>query len=279
MITGTNGFIGRNLKEAFQDKFELDCPKRQQLDLLDSEAVYAHLGKSRPDAVVHCAVNITSVEQNLKMHFALERCSGFFGKMICVGSAAEYDMRHYVPRMTEDYFGKHVPADVYGFSKYVAALDIESRPRNIYNLRVFGIYGKYEDTKRRFITNNICRALCDMPISMNKNMYFDYLYVDDFARIVETFVRKSASKRSYNICTGTRVDLLTLAELIRTVDGRDRPIVVKEEGLKPEYSGDNGLFLREFGNFAFTPPAKAIEELYRWHQNPINFVLDPKNYA
>ena len=56
LITGTNGFIGRNLKEYFQDKDDVFAPKRQELDLLDSEAVYAYLEKGRFDAVLHCAV-------------------------------------------------------------------------------------------------------------------------------------------------------------------------------------------------------------------------------
>ena len=279
LITGTNGFIGRNLKEHFQDKHGLDCPKRADMDLLDPEAVYAYAEKGRFDVVIHCAVNILSAEQTLKMYYNLERCSGLFGRMLCVGSAAEYDMRHYVPRMAEGYFGRHIPTDIYGFSKYVIAKDIESRHRNIYNLRVFGIYGRYEDHKRRFISNNICRALCGMSLSINKNMYFDYLYVDDFARILELFLRKNAANKTYNICTGQQVDLLTLAEMIRTVHGQGTAVVVKEDGMKPEYSGDNGLFLREFGGFDFTPPGKAIEALYRWYKDPRNIALDAKNYG
>ena len=278
LITGTNGFIGRNLKEYFQDKDDVSAPKRQELDLLDSEAVYAYLEKGRFDVVIHCAVTITSVEQTLKMYFNVERGLHFIGKMICVGSAAEYDMRHYVPMMKEDRFGKHIPTDVYGFAKYVIAKDIESNPRNIYNLRVFGIYGKYEDSRRRFITNNICKALCGFNLSINKNMYFDYLYIDDFTQIVDRFLRKEPREKSYNICTGQKVDLLTLAQTVQAVDGNNLSIIVKEEGFKPEYSGNNELFLREFGNFDFTPPSRSIEELYRWYNNPQNITLNPKNY-
>ena len=59
-----------------------------------------------------------------------------------------------------------------GFQSMSIAKDIEINPRNIYNLRVFGIFGKYEDHTRRFISNNICRVLCGLDISMNKNMLF-----------------------------------------------------------------------------------------------------------
>ena len=40
LITGTNGFIGRNLKEYFQDRYEnVYCPKRGQLNLLNAKDV------------------------------------------------------------------------------------------------------------------------------------------------------------------------------------------------------------------------------------------------
>ena len=55
--------------------------------------------------------------------------------------------------MKENYFGKYIPvkSDIYSFSKYQIAKDIESKKKNIYNLRGFGIFGKYEDYRRRFI--------------------------------------------------------------------------------------------------------------------------------
>lgn len=279
LITGTNGFIGRNLKEYFQDRYDgVYCPKRADLNLLDSQAVYEYLIKNEFEVVIHCAVTITSVEQNLKMYFNIERGSSSFGKMLCMGSGAEYDMNNYISKMKEEYFGKHIPSDIYGFPKYVIAKDIESHRRNIINLRLFGIYGKYEDYKRRFISNNICRALCHLEISINKNMFFDYLYIDDFSKIVEMFINKDAQHRSYNICTGKSIDLLTLAKIIQEVDGKALPITIKEDGFKTEYTGDNTRFLQEYGEFDFTPPEKAIRELYYWYKDSSNIVLDAKNF-
>ncbi len=277
LITGTNGFVGRNLKEYFQERYtDVCCPKRQELNLLDSSAVSAYLSRCNFDIIIHCAITTTSVEQNLKMYFNIEKNSGDFGKMYSIGSGAEYDMNHYIPKMKEEYFGKHIPDDIYGFSKYIIAKDIESKPRNIINLRLFGIYGKYENYKRRFISNNICRALCNLDISINQNMLFDYLHVDDFSRIVEMFIQHNAQKPSYNICTGKTIDLLTLAQIIQKVDGRGLPITVKEKGFKTEYTGDNAIFMQEYGKFDFTPHEKSIDDLYHWYKDPGNIVLNVK---
>lgn len=266
LITGTGGFVGRNLKEYLHAQYsDLKCPRSNELDLTDTVAVANYLMSNKFDVVIHCAVNIASIEQNLRMYFNLERCSGHFGRMLSVGSGAEYDSRHYIPKMKEDYFGKHVPVDIYGLSKFVVAKDIESLARNIYNLRVFGIFGKYEDYRRRFISNNIFRVLSGLDISVNRNMRFDYLYVDDFCKLVDIFIQADPVRRSYNVCTGNSIDLMSIAEIIREVHGADVKICVKQEGMNTEYSGDNSLVSCEFGPFDFTPIRKAVEDLYRWY--------------
>jgi nucleoside-diphosphate-sugar epimerase len=107
-------------------------------------------------------------------------------------------------------------------------------------------------------------------------MYFDYLYVNDFTRIAQIFVHKDGAKRTYNICTGKSIDLLTLAKIINQVHGKNLPIEIKEEGLNNEYTGDNSLFLDEFGEFDFTPAEKAVRELYNWYKESSNIEFGPK---
>ncbi|MDP3705975.1 MAG: NAD(P)-dependent oxidoreductase [Legionellaceae bacterium] len=280
LITGTNGFVGKNLLEYYQSRYEhVYSPKRADLDLLDSQAVENYLAKHRFDVVINNAVTLTSVEQNIKIYFNLERCSDLFGFMINPGSGSEYDPKHYEPKMKESYFGKYIPDDIYGFSKYVIAKDIEYKSGNIVNLRLFGVFGKYENYKRRFISDNISRALSGMDLSVNKNVYFDYLYIDDFCKITEMVIKKRPKKHTYNICTGERIDLFSLARTIRDVHGHEVLIQVKQEGLNPEYSGDNSLFISEYGNFNFTELKKSIALLYQWYRDESNLVFDKKEYC
>lgn len=268
LINGANGFVGRNLAEYFRARYEnVFTPRRTELDLCDAGAVRQYFSLNRFDIVIHCAVTLTSVEQNLKMYFNVECCADAFGKMISVGSGGEYDARHYTPMMKEDYFGKHVPTDIYGFSKYVIGKDIEQGHKNIFNLRVFGIYGKHENYMRRFISNNICRVLAGLDLSVKKNSRFDYLYVKDFSRILEGFMKSEPTHKSYNVCTSRPVDLYSLAEMIRAIHGKDTKITAQNDGMNPEYSGDNSRFLQEFGSVQFTEHKNAISELYDWYRN------------
>ena len=96
VVLGSNGFIGKNIVEflSSRDYLVLD-PKRQELDLLDTKKVHNYISYHKPDIVIHSAVNINSVIDNARIYFNLERCSQFFGRMITIGSGAEYDLKNY----------------------------------------------------------------------------------------------------------------------------------------------------------------------------------------
>ena len=212
------------------------------------------------------------------MYFNIEKLSNSYGKLICIGSGAEFDGKNYIPKMKEEYFDKYVPSksDIYGYSKYEIAKDILKEKRNIYNLRVFGIFGKYEDYRRRLISNNICRLLCGMNVSLNKNAFFDYMYVNDFSKIVEMFFDRNPEHSTYNTCTGEAIDFLKIAKIINETDGRGKPIEVKQDGDNGEYSGDSSRFFKEFGTINFTKPEVSIKELYNWYKNESNLKFDEK---
>lgn len=268
LILGGTGFIGRNLVERYSREglFELRAPRRAELDLLDTAAVEDYCLREKPDVVVLVAVNIQSLEENLQIYYNVARSHHAYGRLITVGSGAEYDMRHYHPMLREEDFGRHIPADTYGLSKFVAARDIEQGGRDAVNLRVLGIFGEYEDYTRRFISNNICRALAGLNITLFQDMRFDYLDVQDFAQILKRFILNRPQQRNYNVSTAEPVALLTLARLIHETHGdAATQIVVRAEGMKAEYSADNRRFLDEFGPFEFTTKQASVARLYDWY--------------
>ena len=208
LITGANGFIGKNILSGIKDKYIVYAPKREELNLLESNNVLGYLEKNKFDIIIHAAnVNTSrnklntcydSLDGNLRMFFNLERCKDYYGKMFYFGSGAEYDMQHYIPDMKEDYFGTHIPSDPYGFSKYIMSKAC-SESNNIYDLRLFGVYGKHEEYERRFISNAICRALAGKDITIQKNVYFDYLYIDDLKKIMQWFIENEPKHKHYNV--------------------------------------------------------------------------------
>ena len=273
LILGGNGFIGKNMVEYFSnnDKYECYFPNRLELNLFNTQNIEDYLKNNSFDVVIHSAVNITSVEDNLQMYFNVERCSEYYGKLITIGSGAEYDMKNYYPMMTEDYFEKNIPSDIYGLSKFVVSKDIEYSNKNAVNLRVLGIFGKYEDYTRRFISNNIAKALCGNDITLFQNMKFDFIYVIDFLRILEIFINNDTREKNYNICTSQPIEFLELANIIHRVHGdTNTKVIAKKEGMKEEYSADNSRFIKEFGDFEFTDFNESVKDLYNWYKSNVD---------
>ena len=142
-------------------------------------------------------------------------------------------------------------------------LDFESK--NIINLRLFGIYGKYEYWPFKFISISCCKAIKGIPISIKQNVYFDFLFIEDFCKIIEWFIFNRPIYKDYNVSTGTKIDLFTLAQKVVKVSGKNLPIYVCRNGLDKEYSSNNRRLIQEIGNFKFTDVDVAIEKLYDWY--------------
>ncbi len=273
LITGGSGFIGRNLAEQLADEFAVLAPSHRELELLDEEAVEAYLSAHRVDFVVHSAAKPGHrnapdrsglVEANLRMFFNLARQADRFERLVFLSSGAAYDLRHYQPRMPEEYFDTHVPADAVGFPKYVCAKYLE-RAERLVELRPFGAFGKYEDWEIRFISNAICKTLFDLSVTIRQNRRFDYVYVDDLVTVVRHFLQHGGRHKAYNVTPDTTVELRELAEKVVAVSQKNLPVVIEQEGLGSEYSGDNRRLREEIPGLQFTPIDEAISRLYEWY--------------
>ncbi len=274
LLTGVTGFIGRNLREAWEEKHQLFAPSKRELDLLDSESVKRYLCDKNFDVIVHTAntnhvvhpdLSGKILDYNLRMFGNLQRCSKLYKKLIYFGSGAEYSSEHYVPYMKEDYLGKYIPDDPYGFSKYLMSV-ITEQSKNIYELCLFGVFGKYEEWSRRFISNCIYQCMTKQEIHMEQHMYFDYIYIVDLIKIVDWFLVSEPEFHRYNVCTGEQHDLYDLAQTIRDIMNSDAEIILKREGWKLPYMGDNARLKKEIGEFSFTPINKSIEELIQYYK-------------
>ncbi|MBU0952190.1 MAG: NAD(P)-dependent oxidoreductase [Elusimicrobia bacterium] len=285
LITGARGFIGKNLIEHLlsfsSSKYSLFYPYHSELDLLDCEKVQAYLKDKKIDTIVHCAntggtrktaydagrTDVTS--NNLRMFFNLAHCLNSNMKLINLGTGAEYSIKNYKPKMPENYFDKYVPEDAYGFSKYICSKFAE-KSSNIVSLRLFGVYGKYEDYEYKFISNSIVRNLLGLPIVISQNVLFDFSYINDLVKIIEYFIKNKPKYNTYNLVTGKPIDLITIAKNINDISLNPSKIVIKHPGLNTEYSGSNIRLLKEIGNFTFTPINRALKNLYSWYKDNIN---------
>lgn len=275
-LTGGNGFIGRNIMEQLGEKYTILTPSHEELELTDAESAHRYFVDHPVDVVIHTA-NVggnlgekdflSPAVYNLRIFFNLVRNSRYFKKFIYLGSGTQYGKQAPIVKVKEADFDKRLPADDFGLYKYACAKYIEESQDQMINLVLFGIYGKYEPYSFRFISNSLCRALFDLPLTISQNTYFDYLYIDDFVSILEYFIENNPKKRTYNVGTGKQIDLLTIAKRVIEITGKKLEIKIAQKGFKDEYTCDNSRLMNELGHFTFTDFNETLKQLYAWYES------------
>ncbi|MFA5871117.1 MAG: NAD(P)-dependent oxidoreductase [Parcubacteria group bacterium] len=273
-LTGGNGFIGKNIIEQLGDKYEILSPVRQELNLLDSCAVFEYLKINKPEIVLHVAAAGANRKDNLKpnilknnliIFYNLLAAKEYFNRMIVFGSGAEYDKRNNLHLVGEKDFGRSIPEDEYGLAKFTMA-KLAVNLDFITHLRFFGVFGEHEDFQTRFISNSICKVLFDLPITMNQNVYFDYIYVKDAVNIIDRFIENKSRDIFYNVGSGKQIDLLTIAKIILDITKKDLPIKIAKRGLNNEYTCDISKLKNEFSELEFIDVKNAITEMVEYYK-------------
>lgn len=269
LLTGGSSFIGRNIIEQLTQRYIFYSPTHKDLDLLDTQAVLRYLHKNPVDIIIHAA-NVGGsrnsarfsgvVESNLRIFFNLISAKKYYSKMIVLGSGAEYDKSQPIVNFTEENDNQLIPDDEYGFSKYVMS-EYAKQADFIMHLRLFAVFGKYEDYSTRYISNNICRALIGRNISINQDAIFDYLYIDDFIKILEYFIKNNCKEKIMNVGSGDPIKLSKIAKLIKKKINQSLDIIIKNSDFSNEYTCDNNLLLNELKSFEFISMEGSIDEL------------------
>ena len=275
LILGASGFIGRNLLEYLIKDYHVISPTHNELDVLNEIELLTYLQTGNFDVVINALDDSNKdnnfFEHRLRMFCNLEKYSDLYGKMIYFGSGAEFDRSEPLINVSEEKFDQLIPIDTYGFclhqmSKYTLSSD------NIYNFRLFGIFGKYELWKSRFISNIICQGLFELPITINQNRIMDYLYIDDLCKIVEWAIKTTPKHHVYNATSGNRYELKELACLVNNKLEEKVPINIIKDGLQKEYTASNVLLMSEMSSFSIEPIDKSIEKLIKWYKQNIHLI-------
>ena len=268
-ITGSNGFVGTHLKEYLSNlylEYSLFSPSSSELDLANEIAVDDYILLNKIDVIIHLAnrggdrttVNMKNVtEYNLRIFFNIAKHEKNVKKIISFGSGAEYGKHKPIIDAKEEDYLKSQPLDEYGFYKSITSKYIE-KSQKIVQLRIFGAYGEYENYRFKFITNAIVKNLLQLPIVINKNVFFDYIYIDDLVKMIDWAIHNETKEKIYNVTTGTKIDLISLANLVNETSDFKSEIRVLNDGLNNEYTSNNEKILSEIGNFEFTTHKNAI---------------------
>lgn len=275
LLTGSSGFMGSNILPFIEKEYQVYAPKRSELDVKNLEEVTNYLKANSFDVVIHFAspspvrsAQFDSYDKlfadSLTIFKNFYQNSSLYGKMIYSGSGAEYNKDYDIVNVREEQIGNSIPTDDYGLSKYIIN-NLASSSKNIYNLRIFACYGPREYSSK-FITHCIRCCLNKEPITIRQNCYFDYLYVDDYAKYLKYFIDYDPIYHDYNAVSGKRISLVDIAEIVRKKMGSPYPVKIIQKGMNKEYTACADRIKRETGIKNLISIEAGIEKLIEWEK-------------
>lgn len=269
LITGTGGFIGKNLKRCLETKYTILAPRSYELDLTKSKKVKEYFQKNKVDFIIHCASiggargvedDPATLENNLSMLKNLIKNRAKNTKIIVFGSGAMYDKSRNLHKVKEYEIGELEPKDLYGKSKMQFA-KITEKTQDVLCLNIFACYGK-DEKETRFPSYAITQNLKKEKITIENNATFDYLFIEDLERIVEYFISNWPSEKIINVTPTKSTTMLEIAEIINKLSAYNAKIDILNLTPEREYTGDNSLLLKEIPNLSFTDLKEGLKKLF-----------------
>jgi dolichol-phosphate mannosyltransferase len=244
LITGGSGFVGANLtRRVLRDGHEthlalragyqpwrLDAIahdfQRHELDLRDKEAVTRSIREIRPDWVFHLAAygaysSQTGIElmigTNLLGTVALLDACAQVGveAFVQTGSSSEYGYKDHSACEDEVIHPNSHYAITKAAATHYCQFTATQQVVNAVTVRLYSIYGPYEEPTRLIPTLIIYGLRGDLPPLVSPGIARDFVYVDE---VVEAIIRVATADRGgaiYNVCSGVQSSLATVIETAR----------------------------------------------------------------
>lgn len=251
LITGSNGFIGKNLIEFYKNKYEVLTLTRQD----NIEDVL----KNKPDAIINCAANIYNKEKifecNVELVYKLlnyvkdNNC-----KMIQIGSSAEYGKKDYPTKETD----MLEPRNIYEATKAAATMLCVGIAKE-YSLpvvvaRPYSVYGKYEKSYRLF-PKLLNAFINDIPMNLNQG-YHDFIYIKDFIKGLDILLNEKNEKISgdtVNFGSGVQISNFEILNIFENIYNTKPKNITKIDSFGKSFESDiwvcNTQYAKEKYNF------------------------------
>lgn len=272
LITGSSGFVGKNLVEFYANKYEVLTFNRQ--DNIEDKL------RQNPDLIINAAANIYETDHMydsnvLLVNQILAYTKTNQTKLIQIGSSAEYGKKNQATKET-DYLE---PVTFYAGTKAAASLMCQSLAKEfnlpIFIIRPYSIYGNYEKPYRLF--PKLLNAFTNQEDMVLTEGYHDFIYIKDFIRGVNLFVENNFRDNGDIINLGSGIqtsNLEVLQKFINIFGFKPNNIIIKN-GLSKSFESktwicDTSYAKNKYGFETEYSLDQGIEDLIK--------IIKEKNY-
>jgi nucleoside-diphosphate-sugar epimerase len=183
LITGSNGFVGKNLIEFYQNKYDI-------ISLTREDHIDEVLSK-KPDIIINCAASIYDLDTMFSTNVMLvnsliEYVIKTKYKLIQIGSSAEYGKKDHATKENDNL----EPVSYYAGTKAAATMMCRSASLEfnapIIIARPYSLYGNHEKSYRLF--NKLFDAFTQNQYMVLSAGYHDFIYIKDFIRGIDHLI-------------------------------------------------------------------------------------------
>ena len=246
LITGSSGFLGKNLFNFLNNQYDTYGLSRNDVDLNDFAATRSYIEKINPSLIIHFAWNLNRTKLNdfytQYKNYQITKnlvdiCVEKNIKIMCIGSCLEYSPGPQIMKEADQTF----PVNLYGFAKKECLSYIQEKYKNYVWIRLFHIFGK---DSNNVINDTVNSLQNDAKIKLSKcEQNIDYIYVKDFLRAVGLIVEKNFTG-VINVCNNNKLSLKkTILEIAEALN-KDQELIAFD-GVVPantySYVGDNSV--------------------------------------
>lgn len=272
LLTGSGGFIGKNLKNALENRYILHTPRSFELNLKERSSVSDFFKSHQIDYIIHCASvggmrgqtdQESIVSENLHMLDNLLQSKKKEVPLLFFGSGSMYNRFRHLHKVSEEEIGIYIPTEPYGKAKMLASQYAKKDPQ-LLCLNIFSCYGYYEKPTR-FPTHVMEKMLRHEDVIIEKNAIFDYLWIEDLVKIIAHFIEHKPSQNILNLTPSQSISLQEMALMIQKITKSQGKVLLKDQTLHYEYTGSNKALLQQIGDFQFTPLQEGLEKFYNFY--------------
>ena len=298
LITGSNGMVGRNVKEHPKAKdYHLLTPSSAELNLLDKRAVDSYIKAQKPDIVVHCAGLVGGIIANMNNLDKFLTQNALMALNL-INSCRESNIKNLLNITSSCIYPRNAPNPLkessllsgafeptnegYALAKvlslklceYISGADSSYRYKTLIPCNLYGKYDKFDTQNAHLIPAVIVRiykaktqGASEISIWGDGSARREFMYAGDFADFV-FYALNSFESLPQNLNVGVGVDY-TIDEYYRAIanvvgfNGKFSHDLDKPTGMKQKCVDIANL--KSFGWSAKTSLKSGIKQTYEYY--------------